>query len=36
MTLGDDGLYSTAEVTERGDQVLAANPVLGRSTPPDA
>ena len=31
MELGDDGLYVTAEVTEDGEKVLAANPRLGVS-----
>jgi hypothetical protein len=31
MELGDDGLYITAQVTEDGEKVLAANPKLGVS-----
>ena len=31
MTLGDDGLYITAEVSPRGQQVLRENPYLGVS-----
>ena len=31
MELGDDGLYITAELTEDGEKVLAANPKLGVS-----
>ena len=31
MELGDDGLYVTAQVTEDGEKVLAANPRLGVS-----
>jgi hypothetical protein len=31
MELGDDGLYVTAQLTPEGEQVLAANPMLGVS-----
>lgn len=31
MELGEDGLYVTAQVTEKGEQVLTANPRLGVS-----